>query len=28
MTDVAAITPKIAWIFGCMILYWAYTVSW
>jgi Na+/proline symporter len=28
MTDVAAITPKIAWIFGGMILYWVYCMVW
>ncbi|HUM91215.1 MAG TPA: sodium:solute symporter family protein, partial [Candidatus Competibacter sp.] len=26
MTEAAAIPPKIAWIFGCMILYWAYCI--
>lgn len=28
MTETAAITPKIAWIFGAMILYWAYCILW
>lgn len=28
MTEVATISPRIAWIFGCMILYWAYCIAW
>ncbi|HOB62280.1 MAG TPA: sodium:solute symporter [Candidatus Competibacteraceae bacterium] len=28
MTETAAITPKVAWIFGAMILYWAYCILW
>lgn len=28
MTETAAITPKTAWIFGCMILYWTYCIVW
>ncbi|HHW76490.1 MAG TPA: sodium:solute symporter family protein [Xanthomonadaceae bacterium] len=28
MTETAGVTPKIAWIFGCMILYWAYCIAW
>ncbi|MDG4585653.1 MAG: sodium:solute symporter family protein [Candidatus Competibacter sp.] len=28
MTDIAHLTPKIAWIFGCMILYWTYCILW
>jgi Na+/proline symporter len=28
MSETVAITPKIAWIFGCMILYWAYCIVW
>ncbi len=28
MTETAGVTPKIAWIFGCMILYWAYCIVW
>ena len=28
MNHLADITPKIAWIFGCMILYWTYCILW
>lgn len=28
MTEASALTPKIAWIFGSMILYWAYCIVW
>ncbi len=28
MTETASVTPKIAWIFGCTILYWAYCIVW
>lgn len=28
MNHLANITPKITWIFGCMILYWAYCILW
>lgn len=28
MTETAVINPKIAWIFGCMILYWVYCIVW
>ncbi|HOW76172.1 MAG TPA: sodium:solute symporter family protein [Candidatus Competibacteraceae bacterium] len=28
MTEMAALTPKITWIFGCMILYWTYCIVW
>ena len=28
MTEIAGITPKIAWIFGGMMLYWAYCIVW
>ncbi len=28
MTETAGVTPKIAWIFGCMILYWTYCIVW
>ena len=28
MIETAGVTPKIAWIFGCMILYWTYCIVW